>query len=64
MSKTDIVLRLLKSGTALGSREAMRHHNIYRLAGCIHVLRRRGHDIKTTLYPTDNGRSRFAVYSL
>ena len=60
-SATQAVLKHLKRNP-ITPLEALEHYGCFRLAAIIHVLRRRGHEIKT-VDKTENGKT-FAQYFL
>lgn len=64
MTKREKVLNHLKSGKSIDSMTAFINYNVTRLSADIEVLRGRGYDITTTLLPTQDGKSKYAVYQL
>lgn len=64
MTKKQKVLERLKAGDALTSMKAFDLFRETRLAATIHDLKADGHNITTTLLPTNDGKSKYAVYQL
>jgi len=63
MDKRAEVLKRLKSGEHLTKIQAMTYIGLINLGDAIHILRHRGHDIKTTFIHSSSG-TKYASYSL
>ena len=63
MSQHRLILAHLKRGNALTKIDCIKIFQIINLSDCILVLRRKGHNIITTMAKSPSGR-KFAIYSL
>jgi len=63
MSQHKLILAHLKRGNSITKVDCIKYFHIINLGDCILVLRRKGHNIATTMVRNRKGR-KFAIYSL
>jgi len=62
MTNETILLKHFQSGKSITKLEALKLYGIWNSGDTVYKLRRKGHNIKTTMI--DNGKKRYAKYYL
>ena len=64
LTQEEWVLLHLEEGRNITPMDALNLYGCFRLAAVIHMLREKGHDIKTTMVENPKGGKKYASYSL